>query len=172
MTEHHNVHTVRFLNYVQLDYSVLCCGVSGSQHTEPTIWQYYNPSKCWEPHTQWQYHTDLNLHNYKMGPAWLGEWLTAFHEDWLDIAVKWLAFYGRYRVHHDWGSNWSLPVPPCTHQASTEFRPWLLPSTSFLIHYLVIIPSLDITASAVHHTDHIWINQKYSNHYEFYKWNK
>jgi len=40
-----------------------------------------------------------------------------------------------------------------------QFRPWLLPSTSFPIHYLIIIPSLDITASAAHHIDHKWINK-------------
>jgi len=33
-----------------------------------------------------------------------------------------------------------------------------LPSTSFPIHYL-IIPSLDITASAAHHTDHKWLKK-------------
>jgi hypothetical protein len=35
-----------------------------------------------------------------------------------------------------------------------QFIPWLL-----LPHPLIIIPSLDITASAVHHSDHKWINK-------------
>jgi len=40
-----------------------------------------------------------------------------------------------------------------------QFIPWLLLSTSFQDHYLTIIPTLDITASAAHHTDHKWINK-------------
>jgi hypothetical protein len=40
-----------------------------------------------------------------------------------------------------------------------QFRPWLLPSTSIIIHYLIIIPSLDITASAAHHIDHKCISK-------------
>jgi len=40
-----------------------------------------------------------------------------------------------------------------------QFRPWLLPSTSFPIYYLIIIPSLDIIASAAHHIDHKRINK-------------
>jgi len=39
---------------------VPCCMVSESHHSEPWIWQYNNPSKWWEPLTQWQCHTDLN----------------------------------------------------------------------------------------------------------------
>jgi hypothetical protein len=163
-----HTHTVWFLNNVKHDYSVLCCAVlvgEWSQHSESWTRWHYNTSKHWESLTQWQCHIDLNPHNHAIRPSWLDEWHNSFPRRLIGycrqvVSILFCIWEVKGTPHILTEVSISLRQSLHTNvRLGLQIRPWPLPSTSFQIHYSVIIPSLDTTACAAHHIKNKWINK-------------